>query len=324
MQVLVTGGAGYLGSILTRKLLNQGHHVTVFDALWYGKEPIIDCLGNENFKLINEDIRNLIPTVKALKNVDAVIHLASVVGMPASSIEPKTSEEVNYLATKNIAELCELHGIDTYMFASTCSVYGSQGNDLITEKSKVNPLDYYAESKWLSERAIQYLNHAPTILRFGTLFGISPRLRFDLVVNLFIIQSIFEGEITVDGGSQYRPFLHVEDAADSLIFALDKNLTGTYNVISENKTIMQVAELISEISGCKINISQDNPDKRNYRVSADKIKRSGFNPTHKIKQSFSEFENKVKSGEIKNYKEAIYNNYKQLFESDEARKKAFI
>ena len=176
----------------------------------------------------------------------------------------------------------------------------------------------------MSERAIQYLNHAPTILRFGTLFGISPRLRFDLVVNLFIIQSIFEGEITVDGGSQYRPFLHVEDAADSLIFALDKNLTGTYNVISENKTIMQVAELISEISGCKINISQDNPDKRNYRVSADKIKRSGFNPTHTIKQSFNEFENKIKSGEIKNYKEAIYNNYKQLFESDEARKKAFI
>ena len=324
MQVLVTGGAGYLGSILTRKLLNQGHHVTVFDALWYGKEPIMDCLGSKNFKLINEDIRNLIPTVKALKNVDAVIHLASVVGMPASSIEPKTSEEVNYLATKNIAELCELHGIDTYMFASTCSVYGSQGNDLITEKSKVNPLDYYAESKWLSERAIQYLNHAPTILRFGTLFGISPRLRFDLVVNLFIIQSIFEGEITVDGGSQYRPFLHVEDAADSLIFALEKNLTGTYNVISENKTIMQVAELISEISGCKINISQDNPDKRNYRVSADKIKRSGFKPTHTIKNSFKEFEDKVNSGEIKNYKEAIYNNYKQLFESDDARKKAFI
>ena len=324
MQVLVTGGAGYLGSILTRKLLSKGHHVTVFDALWYGKEPIMDCLNNNKFKLINEDIRNLIPTVKALKNMDAVIHLASVVGMPASSIEPKTSEEVNYLATKNLAELCELHGIDTCIFASTCSVYGSQGNNLITEKSKVNPLDYYAQSKWLSERSIQYLHHAPTILRFGTLFGTSHRLRFDLVVNLFIIQSIFEGEITVDGGEQYRPFLHVNDAADSLIFALDKNLTGTYNVISENKTIMQVAELVSEISGCKINVSQKNPDKRNYRVSADKIKASGFSPIHTIKESFKEFQDKVKSGEIKNYKEAIYNNYKQLFESDEARKKAFI
>ena len=324
MEILVTGGAGYLGSILTRKLLSKGYKVTVFDALWYGKEPINDCLTNDNFTLINEDIRNLIPTVKALKNMDAVIHLASVVGMPASSIEPKTSEEVNYLATKNMAELCELHGIDTYIFASTCSVYGSQGNNLITEKSKVNPLDYYAESKWLSERAIQYLNHAPTILRFGTLFGTSPRLRFDLVVNLFIIQSIMDGEITVDGGDQYRPFLHVEDAADSLIFALEKNLTGTYNVVSENKTIMQVAELVSELSGCKIKISHENPDKRNYRVSADKIKNSGFNPTHTLKDSFYEFEKMVKSGEIKDYKKAIFNNYKQLFESDEARKKAFI
>ena len=323
-KILITGGAGYLGSTLSRKLLDKGYKVDVFDALWYGKEPIKDCLENKNFRLINEDIRNLIPTVKALKNVDAVIHLASVVGMPASSIEPKTSVEVNYLATKNIAELCELHGIETYIFASTCSVYGSQGNNLITEKSKVNPLDYYAESKWQSERAIQYLNHAPTILRFGTLFGISPRLRFDLVVNLFIIQSLFEGEITVNGGDQQRPFLHVKDAADSLIFSLEKNLTGTYNVISENMTIMQVAELISELSGCKINISQESPDKRNYKVSADKIKNSGFNPRHTIKEAFYDFEKKVKSGEIKDYKDAIYNNYKQLFESEETKKKVFV
>lgn len=323
MRILITGGAGYLGSVLSSKLLDKGYHVSVFDALWYGKEPINDCLKNTNFTLINEDIRNLIPTVKALKDVDAVIHLASVVGMPASSIEPKTSEEVNYLATKNIAELCELHGIETYMFASTCSVYGEQGNNLITEKSKVNPLDYYAKSKWQSERAIQYLNHAPTILRFGTLFGISPRLRFDLVVNLFIIQSLLEGKITVNGGEQYRPFLHVEDAADSLVFALEKNLTGTYNVISENMKIIQVAKLISELSGCEINITQENPDKRNYKVSADKIQGIGFNPSHTIKESFYEFEKKVKSGEIKNYEDAKYNNYKQLFESKEAREKAF-
>ena len=161
MHILITGGAGYLGSILSRKLLDQGYQISVFDALWYGKESINDCLNNSNFTLINEDIRNLIPTVKALKNVDAVIHLASVVGMPASNIEPKTSEEINYLATKNIAELCELHGIETFMFASTCSVYGEQGNNFSTEKSLVNPLDYYAKSKWQSERAIQYLNHAP-------------------------------------------------------------------------------------------------------------------------------------------------------------------
>jgi nucleoside-diphosphate-sugar epimerase len=320
VRILITGGAGYLGSILSKKLLDEGNQVSVFDALWYGKEPIKDCLNNNNFTLINEDIRNLIPTVKALKDdIDAVIHLASVVGMPASSIEPKMSEEINYLATKNIAELCELHGIDTFLFSSTCSVYGEQGNNLITEKSKVNPIDYYAKSKWQSERAIQYLNHAPTILRFGTLFGISPRLRFDLVVNVFIIQALFEGKITVNGGEQYRPFLHVEDAADSLIFALKKNLTGVYNVISKNIKIIEVAELISKLSGCEINITQENPDKRNYKVSADKIKSMGFDPKHTIEESFYNFKEKVDSGEIKNYKDAKYSNYKQLFESKEIR-----
>ena len=170
MKILITGGAGYLGSILSKKLLGKGYQVRVMDALWYGIEPIEDCLDNNNFELVKEDIRNLTYTVRALKNIDAVIHLASLVGMPASSIEPKTSEEVNYLATKNIAELCELHDIETYVFASTCSVYGSQPNKLITEKSKNDPLDFYAKSKWQSERAIQYLNHAPSILRFGTLF----------------------------------------------------------------------------------------------------------------------------------------------------------
>ena len=157
MRILVTGGAGYLGSVLLRKLLAKGYQVRLIDALWYGKKPIEDLLPNKNFELIQNDIRNLVVTVKALKDVDAVIHLASIVGMPASSIEPKSSEEINYLATKNIAELCQLHNIDTYIFASTCSVYGSQPETLITEKSPTSPLDFYAKQKYLSERAAGWL-----------------------------------------------------------------------------------------------------------------------------------------------------------------------
>ena len=122
MRVLVTGGAGYLGSVLSRKLLSKGFDVRVMDALWYGKQSIEGCFQNENFELVQEDIRNLTSTVRAMKDVDAVIHLASTVGMPASNIEPRTSEEINYLATKNIAELCQLHGIETYIFASTCRI----------------------------------------------------------------------------------------------------------------------------------------------------------------------------------------------------------
>ena len=324
MRVLVTGGGGYLGSILSRKLLAKGYKVRVADALWYGKDPIQECINNENFELVNTDIRNLIDTVGALKNVDAVIHLASIVGMPASSIEPRTSEEINYLATKNIAELCQLHKIETYIFASTCSVYGSQPDKLITEKSEVDPLDYYAKQKFLSERAIGWLNRAPTILRFGTLFGLSPRMRFDLVINLFIAQAKINKEVTVFGGNQYRPFLHVDDAAESLVFALEKNLTGTYNVISENLTILQAAEKIKETLDCRINISNENIDNRNYKVSADKIKQMGFQPKKNIDFAIKEIVEAIENKTITNFMEDKYSNYKTLFGSKDMQEKVFI
>ena len=324
MQILVTGGAGYLGSVLSRKLLAKGFQVRLIDALWYGKKPIEDLLPNKNFELIQNDIRNLVVTVKALKDVDAVIHLASIVGMPASSIEPKSSEEINYLATKNIAELCQLHNISTYIFASTCSVYGSQPETLITEKSPTDPLDFYAKQKYLSERATGWLNKAPTILRFGTLFGSSPRMRFDLVINRFVAQAIKEGKVTVFGGSQYRTFLHVNDASDAIIFSLEKNLTGTYNVVSENLTIKQAAERISKVTGCKINVSNDNEDKRNYKVSAEKLKQIGFEPSKTIEDAINEIKEMIDNGQLSNYDDAKYSNYKLLFGSKEMQEKVFI
>lgn len=324
MRILITGGAGYLGSILSRKLLNKGYTVRVIDGLWYGSDSVTECMKNPNFELVNEDVRNLVETVRAMRDVDAVIHLASIVGMPASSIEPRTSEEVNYLATKNIAELCQLHEIETYIFASTCSVYGSQPNSLITEKSPVSPLDYYAKQKFLSERAIGWLNRAPTILRFGTLFGLSPRMRFDLVINLFIAQAINEEKITVFGGEQYRPFLHVDDAANSLVYALENNLTGTYNVISENMTILEAANRISEITGCKVNISHENEDKRNYKVSGDKIMKMGFRPSKTIEDAIREIKKAFEDEFIKDYSNIIYNNQKLLYGSKEMQEKVFI
>lgn len=324
LRILITGGAGYLGSILSRKLLAKGHQIRVLDDLWYGNESIQECQNNENFELVKDDLRNLTTAVRAMKDVDGVIHLASIVGMPASSIEPRTSEEINYLVTKNIAELCTLHKIPTYVFSSTCSIYGSQPNTLITEKSDVAPMDFYAEQKFLSERAIGWLNRAPTILRFGTLFGISPRMRFDLVINLFIAQAIIDKKITVFGGEQFRPFLHVKDAAQSLVFAFENNLTGTYNVISENLTILDAAKKISKLSGCEIEISNENEDKRNYKVSGEKIKRMGFSPQYSIEDAYSEIKEKIEEGSIKDYKDIKYNNYKLLCDSKEMQSRVFI
>ena len=323
MKILITGGAGYLGSILTAKLLEKGYQVRVMDQLWYGRDSI-KHLPQENFELVEEDIRNLTETVRAMKNVDAVIHLASVVGMPASSIEPRTSEEINYLATKNIAELCQLHNIETYIFASTCSVYGAQPNKLITEKSPTDPLDYYSRQKWYSERAISWLNRAPTILRFGTLFGLSPRMRFDLVINLFLSQALTGKKIKVEGGNQYRPFLHVSDAADSLIFAIEKNLTGTYNVVSQNHTILEVSEIIKKLTDCKVEIAKDVTDERDYRVSAEKINQLGFKPMKDIELAYNEIKGAFDKGLISDPSRDIYNNFKHLFGSKEMREKVFI
>jgi len=250
--------------------------------------------------------------------------LASIVGMPASSIEPRTSEEINYLATKNIAELCELHKIPTYIFASTCSVYGAQPNVVITEKTTPVPLDYYAKSKFQSERAINWLNSGPSILRFGTLFGLSPRMRFDLVINFFIAQGLYEGKITVEGGNQSRPFLHVQDAADSLIFALEKNLEGVYNVISENLTILEAAKRISKLTDCMVEINESITDKRDYSVSAEKIKKFGFTPSRTIEFAFNEIKKAFDDGILNNYTDEKYSNYKLLFGSKEMQQKVFI
>lgn len=324
MRVLITGGAGYLGSILSHKLLEKGYQVKVIDTLWYGQESLEDCLKNKNFELIKGDIRNLVVTVKAMKDVDAVIHLASIVGMPASSIEPRTSEEINYLATKNIAELCQLHGIETYIFASTCSVYGSQPDKLITEKSPTSPLDYYAKQKFLSERAIGWLNRAPTIFRFGTLFGLSYRNRFDLVINLFIAQALSKEKIQVYGGNQFRPFLHVSDAADSLIYALENQMTGTYNVVTENMTILDAAERIKKLTNCEIEVNEDIQDERNYKVSAEKINKFGFKPSKKLEYAFDEIKNAFDGKKIVDYTDIKYNNYKFLFHTKEMQDKVFI
>jgi len=324
LRVLITGGAGYLGSVLSRKLLSKGYQVRIMDTLWYGNESIEELKKNENFELIKEDVRNLVPTVKSMIDVDAVIHLASIVGMPASSIEPRTSEEINYLATKNIAELCQLHDIETYIFASTCSVYGYQPEKIINEKSHVDPLDFYAKQKYLSERATGWLNRSPTIYRFGTLFGLSPRMRFDLVINLFIAQALMNGKITVFGGKQERPFLHVSDAADSLIFGIEKNITGTYNVISENMTILQAAERIKKVTGCTIEISEENEDNRSYRVSAEKIKQIGFKPLKNIEDTIKEIKDAFEDKILKDFTNIKYNNYKLLYGSKEVQKEVFI
>ena len=320
MRVLLTGGSGYLGSILTRKLLKKGYRVRILDNFLFGKCSIKDL--DKKLEIVEGDIRDLTAVSKALKNVDIVVHLASIVGSQSSELDPKTSIEINYLSTRNLAELCKLYKIKQFVFASTCSVYGAHPEQMISENSEVNPLDSYGQSKFQSERVILQSYDYPTILRLGTLFGASYRMRFDLAINLFIAQALNKEKITIFGGNQWRPFLHVDDAAQAFSFVIDKQMEGIYNVIWKNLTINQMAKEVQKLIPSKIKLSKDIVDKRDYRVTASKIEKSGFKAKKDISFAVKEFKSKI-SNDIKNYKQDKYSNYKSLFNTKSIQRKVY-
>lgn len=322
MRILLTGGSGYLGSLLTRKLLEKKYHVRILDNFLFGKDSLKEVIKNKNLELIEGDVRDLTAVSKSLKNIDVVVHLASIVGTQSSELDPKTSIEINYMATRNIAELCKLYKIKQFVFASTCSVYGAQPNNLISENSEVNPLDSYGQSKFQSERAILQSYDYPTILRLGTLFGASYRMRFDLAVNLFLAQALNGEKINVFGGDQWRPFLHVADAAEAFSFVIEKHMEGIYNVIWKNLTINHTAKEVQKLVPCKIELSKDIVDKRDYRVSGEKFERMGFKAKKDIVYAAKEFKTKI-SNDVKNYKQEKYSNYKSFFNSKELQRKVY-
>ena len=320
MRVLLTGGSGYLGSILTRKLLKKGYRVRILDNFLFGKCSIKDL--DKKLEIVEGDIRDLTAVSKALKNVDIVVHLASIVGSQSSELDPKTSIEINYLSTRNLAELCKLYKIKQFVFASTCSVYGAQPEQMISENSEVNPLDSYGQSKFQSEKAILQSYDYPTILRLGTLFGASYRMRFDLAINLFIAQALNKEKITIFGGNQWRPFLHVDDAAQAFSFVIDKQMEGIYNVIWKNLTINQMAKEVQKLIPSKIKLSKDIVDKRDYRVTGKKLERFGFKAKKDIKYAVKEIKTKV-SQDVKNYKQDKYSNYKSFFNTKSIQRKVY-
>ena len=322
MRILLTGGSGYLGSVLTRKLLTNGHHVRILDNFLFGKGSLKDIQDNKKLELVTGDIRDLSIVGKSLKNIDAVIHLASIVGTQSAELDSKVSTEINFMATRNIAELCKIYKIKQFIFASTCSVYGAQPDRLIAENSEVDPMDSYGLSKFQSERAILQTYDYPTILRLGTLFGASHRMRFDLAINLFIAQAMNKEKLTVFGGEQWRPFLHVDDAAEAFSFAVENKMEGTYNVVWKNLTINQMAKDVKKLIPAQVELSKDIVDKRDYRVSGKKLERFGFKAKKDITYAAKEFKSKILE-DVENYKQDKYSNYKSFFNSKSIQRKVY-
>jgi nucleoside-diphosphate-sugar epimerase len=326
--VLVIGGAGYIGSALLPKLLARGHRVRLLDRFFYGFEPIRDVLSNPNLEIMQADFRRVDKLVECMSGVDAVIHLGAIVGDPACALDRDLTIEVNLMATRTIAEVAKGYGIRRFLFASTCSVYGASDDDeLLTEKSPLNPVSLYAITKLASEKVLMDLaseTFSPTCLRFSTIYGLSGRTRFDLVVNLLTAKAVMDGEITIQGGDQWRPFLHVDDAALALLHTLEAPLPKVHQQVfnvgcdEQNHTIQQIGELIQKlVPGAELINQGLGGDRRNYRADFRKIReRLGFVPRWTVIEGINQVIDEIRSGEVKDYRAAKYSNVKFLTEEE--------
>jgi nucleoside-diphosphate-sugar epimerase len=321
-RVLVVGGAGYIGSALLRKLLDRGYQVRLLDVLMFGDEPIRHLLDHPALELIRADFCEVNEVVRAMVDVDAVVHLGAIVGDPACDVDPRRTIDTNVLATRVLADVSQTAGVKRFVFASTCSVYGAK-DGILDEESELSPVSLYARSKiaceeLLREMAGSQLN--PVVLRFGTIYGLSGRTRFDLVVNLLTAKALVEGEITVFGGDQWRPFVHVDDAASAVLASLEAPegvADGrVYNVGSneQNYTIDQIAALIRrKVPSARVVSMGSDGDRRDYRVDFSRIRAElGFEPAWTVERGIEQVIDALTSGRVTDYRDPRYSNVAAL------------
>lgn len=311
-NVLVTGAAGYIGSVLVRILLNKGYKVRAFDSLKFGGDALYDVAQHPNFEFMKGDLRNEADIDKALAGMDQAAHLAAIVGDPACSKFSDEAREVNWTASVNFFERAEKAGLDCFVFASTCSNYGkmSDPNAFVDEDSELKPVSLYAELKVKFENYLlkerKDAGISATALRFSTVYGFSPRIRFDLTVNEFTRNVCLTGEQEIWGPQFNRPYCHVDDLARAVVLALEapkeKVKAKVYNVgdTSENYSKrMLMEEIQKQIPGAKAIYVEKTEDPRDYRVNCDRIKKElGFTITKKVPDGIREIIKLMRSGII--------------------------
>jgi nucleoside-diphosphate-sugar epimerase len=307
-RIVVIGGAGYLGTILAEELLQSDHSVDIFDALRFGRRPIENLGDHPNQRLIEGDIRDVSAISSAVRGADGVILLASLVGEPACDLDPSETDEINFVATKMVAEACRYYEVPRFIFASTDSIYGIR-EGVMTEDSEKNPISQYARLKLRSEEEILSLatdDFRPTVLRMSTIYGCSHRTRFDLVVNILSLRAWATGKITIHGGKQWRPFVHVRDAAKSYRMAIeapvDKVSGEVFNVGSndQNHQIGELGDLVRQVyQDVEIETIPQDPDLRDYYVNCDKISETlGYETTMSVVDGIREIRDWLESKRI--------------------------
>jgi len=294
LKILVTGGSGYKGSVLIPKLLNLGHVIKSFDINWFGNY----LPSHRNLQQIKGDVRDL--SKLSLQDIDVVIHLANVANDPAVDLNPMMSWEVNVLAGHQLIEKAKEDKVKQFIFASSGSVYGIKKEDKVTEDLPLVPISTYNKTKMIAERVfLSYQSFMKVhCVRPATVCGISPRMRLDVAVNLLTFQALKNKKITVLGGQQVRPNIHIDDICDIYIHLLDKSEvieSGCYNAGFENVSILDIAKLIQSKVSCEIEIKPSN-DPRSYKQDSTKLLNTGFLPKKNISVAIDEIISEFNNG----------------------------
>ena len=324
-NILVTGGAGYVGSGLLKELLLKGYVVTCIDNLMFGGESLLDIWYNKNFTFINCDINDSekLDNIFSKNNFDGVIHLAAIVGDPACKLNSDLANKTNWTSSKWLIDKSKSVGVSKFIFASTCSNYGKMDDPeaYVDENSKLAPVSLYAElkvkfEKYMLNEIKKTDDFSPTSLRFSTVYGLSPRMRFDLTVNEFTKDLALGKELIIFGEQFWRPYCHVKDFSNAFITVLDSpNEKVAYNVFNvgdtkENYTKqMIVNEIIKILPNSKIKYVAQNDDPRDYRVNCDKIKNElGFKISMTVPDGIKEIKRVIEENLIKDPEDQKYYN----------------
>lgn len=321
-NILIIGGAGYVGTVLTQNLLEKGYFVTVYDLLIYGN----NISDHKNLKVIKGDIRDLDYLEKIIKNFDALIHLACISNDPSFDLDPELGKSINYDPFEKLVKLAKDNGIKRFIYASSSSVYGIKSEKNVDESFSIQPLTDYSKYKAMCEEILNKYNDQNfvcTSIRPATVCGYSPRQRFDLVVNILMNNAYNKKEITVFGGNQLRPNIHINDMCLSYLMLLDadKNLINgqAFNVGYENHSVLQLANLTRNSLGDDIKIVQiPSNDDRSYHISSDKIKNVlKFQPKYKIEDAILDLKNAFLKGLFKDpLNNEMYFNIKRMKSTD--------
>ena len=321
--VLVAGGAGYIGSHLVSLLLDRGYLVRVLDANLYDSPAFERFRGEARCTVLRGDIRHIEDLAPAIRGACAVVDLAAIVGDEACEKDAAAAETINFHATELLSSLCRSLGVRRLVFASTCSVYGASTGTVLSEESPTQALSLYAETKLESERIL--LRHpSPTervVLRLATVYGLSQRMRFDLVLNFFTARADSGLPLVVYGGDQIRPLVHVKDAARAFMAAVEGKasaVSGQIFNVGSNEQNVRIADLAQQVRasvpGASVELRVQDRDRRDYHVCFDKIRETlGFCPQVRIQQGIDEILQALRSGSLGDHREDKYYNVRYVY-----------